>query len=272
MKELIIKFAKMTCKQLREYLKQKGVKGYSKMNKDSLLNLVYDLMIDAEIATITDNVPNQEEVEALKSENKRLHRVLDAMNKKQPIVEKENKQLKEANQKLVAKNRELNNKLMVNAASDSITKDVMYITLKNIGCSIVNDIYDQEVLTDGKHGKLKSQLLKYTKISNIADIGAAFHCVITLFSDELDNLDDEINELNTKASALEDLLAVYQYKYGSLNGSTGGGSIDGLFKNNRDKVKRMLKDCAMMYHPDHGGNIEMMQFINGLREQVKKTI
>ena len=68
------------------------------MNKDSLLNLVYDLMIDAEIDTITDNVPNQEEVEALKSENKRLHRVLDAVNKKQPVVEKENKQLKEANQ------------------------------------------------------------------------------------------------------------------------------------------------------------------------------
>ena len=55
MKELIIKFAKMNCKQLREYLKQKGVKGYSKMNKDSLLNLVYDLMIDAEIDTIIAN-------------------------------------------------------------------------------------------------------------------------------------------------------------------------------------------------------------------------
>ena len=59
-------------------------------------------------------------------------------------------------------------------------------------------------------------------------------------------------------------------KYHRLYKSHGINVLRGFAVKEEDKakLKKMFRDLAMKYHPDHGGDMEMMQFVNDLKAKL----
>ncbi len=69
----------------------------------------------------------------------------------------------------------------------------------------------------------------------------------------------------------KDYYSKLYFEWGNKSSSFNGSSND-IFSRNKDKWKKLLKDMAMKYHPDHGGDHNMMIFVNEVRKELKEIL
>ncbi len=80
----------------------------------------------------------------------------------------------------------------------------------------------------------------------------------------IEGISKEYIEVEKNMRYYKSLWLEYASKSFSFNGSTND-----IFSKNKDNWKRLLKDMAMKYHPDHGGDHNMMIFVNEVRKELK---
>lgn len=83
-KELIVMFANMKTKDLREYLGRRVCRGYSKLKKSELLDLVINLALDD-----FEHLKNLEEERIWKLEQEELERKLEEIDKRIEEIDRE---------------------------------------------------------------------------------------------------------------------------------------------------------------------------------------
>lgn len=83
-KELIIRFANMKTKDLKEYLKEGECRGYSKLKKAELLDWVVDLVLED-----FEYLKKLDEEEKMKQEQERLEKMMEEINERREELDKE---------------------------------------------------------------------------------------------------------------------------------------------------------------------------------------
>lgn len=78
-------------------------------------------------------------------------------------------------------------------------------------------------------------------------------------------------EIEAETPSEEELNEDMNNMYNDIAREILGGKVIIPIEGNEDKVKRMFRDLAMMYHPDRPtGDSGMMAFVNEMKENMRK--
>lgn len=117
----------------------------------------------------------------------------------------------------------------------------------------------------------------FQRIENIArwkaPIGLYFNKSIDDEKDLLSFIDYTFKEYKKKYDEASNYMIMYfDYSGRYLKLLNSSGSSSDIFTKNKDKWKKVLKDMAIKYHPDHGGSHEMMVWVNEIRNELKGVL
>ena len=246
----MLKFANMTTRELKEVLKGNGV-NYSKMNKAQLQEAVLNIWKPVEGKPVEEK-PKFERVTELLEKHLAGHERL--MEKYKQLFQELGKYKADCKkyEELYDKYRKLFSELRYKY--DCLESD--YNTLKE---------------------KKNDNTELFQRIENIAKwkspIGLYFNKSIDNEKDLLNFIDHTFKEYKKKFDeASEYMILYFDYsgRYQKLLNSSG--SSTDIFSKNKDKWRKVLKDMAIKYHPDHGGDHEMMVWINEVRKELKGVL
>ena len=234
-KELIIRFATMKTKDLKEYLKEGEYRGYSKLKKLELLDWVVDLVLDdfEYFKNLDEEEERDKEIEELEREMEERAKEREKRNRETEERVKEIKREREERNRVWEEEcarREEEREKRAREAEERVRKS--------------KEEYEQAVEEEKEWQKEKEEKAKRWEETK-AKFESNFE---KLFRDMLNgNLSDK----NTLIIKVED--------------------------ENKKLLKKMFKDLSKLYHPDLQKddknkeiNEEMIKFINGFRDNVKR--
>ena len=246
----VLKFAQMNTKELKEVLKDHGV-NYSKMNKKQLQAAVLNVWKPIEEKPI--------------EEKPKFERVTELLEKHLAGYERLEQKYKQLFQELGK------------YKADCEKYEGLYDKYRKLFTELryKHDCLENDYNTLKKKKNDNTEL--FQRIENIArwkaPIGLYFYKSINDEKDLLSFIEYTFKEYKKKCDeASEYMILYFDYsgRYQKLLNSSG--SSTDIFSKNKDKWKRMLKDMAMKYHPDHGGDHEMMIWVNEIRKELKEVL
>ena len=231
-KELIIRFATMKTKDLKEYLKEGEYRGYSKLKKLELLDWVVDLALDD-----FEYFKNLDEEEEMKKETEREHEEL------QREIEEIDKEYEER-VKQIKKEKEERNKIWEEECARKEEERQQRAREAEERVRKSKEEYEQakaERETWEQEKEEREREWKEAKAKFTSNFEKLFR----------DMMNGNLSDKNTLIIKVED--------------------------ENKRLLKKMFKDLSKLYHPDLQKddknkeiNEEMIKFINGFRDNVKR--
>lgn len=242
MKELIIRFATMKTKDLKEYLKEGEYRGYSKLKKAELLDWVADLVLDD-----FEYLKNLDEEEEMKQEQERLEREMEGINRQREELDKEleeNEREYQEEMERIEKEAEERNRIFEEECVRREKEREAEMREADERVKKAEEEYEQAEEEYKSWEKEKEE-----RERNWEEAKAKFaNNFERLFEDMMNG---SLSDKNTLIIKVED--------------------------ENKKLLKKMFKDLSKLYHPDlqkdekdRDINEEMMKFINGFRENVKR--
>ena len=246
----MLKFANMTTKELKEVLKDNGV-NYSKMNKKQLQEAVLSVW-----KPIEEKPVKEKPVE----KKPKFERVTELLEKHLAGQER-----------LMEKYKQLFQELGKYKA-DCEKYEGLYDKYRKL----FTDLRYKHDCLENDYNKLKDTLKEKNLCAKVRELIPTKILVIancfSLSSNEdvlklIEGLSKEYLEVEED---MKNYRSLY-WKYLNLSMTNIENSND-IFTKNKDKWRKAFKDMAMKYHPDHGGDHEMMVWVNEVRKELKGVL
>ena len=239
----VLEFAQMTTKELKEVLKDHGI-NYSKMNKKQLQEAALSVWKPIE--------------EKPTEEKPKFERVTELLEKHLAGYERLEEKYKQLFQQ------------MGKYKADCEKYEGLYDKYRKLFTELR---YKHDCLEDD-YNKLKGTLKEKNLCAKIRElIPTKILVVANCFSlSSNEDILKLIKGLSKEYLSVEKDMQNYRTLYWKhLNLSMSGNSND-IFTKNKDKWKKVLKDMAIKYHPDHGGDHELMVWVNEIRKELKGVL
>lgn len=238
----MLRFANMNTKELKEVLKDNGV-NYSKMNKKQLQEAVLNIW---------------ESKKPKEVEKPRFERVTELLEKELAGYERLQEKYKQLFQQ------------MGKYKADCEKYEGLYDKYRKLFV----DLRCRHDYLEDDYNKLKDTLKEKNLCAKIRELIPTKILVVANCFNLSSNEDilKLIEGLSKEYLEVEEDMKNYRSLYWKyLNSSMTRNSND-IFTKNKDKWRRMLKDMAIKYHPDHGGDHEMMVWVNEIRKELKGVL